>query len=59
MTQNMFSPGKNLIQTANIWLSCTEYVVLVGLLWWISLIHKKGLKPAKISASGEKVKFEI
>ena len=51
-------PGEKLIQTANIpldiWLSCTEYVISVGLLWWISLVHKRVLKTAKISASVEK-----
>ena len=27
---------EKLIQTAIIWLSCTTYVISVGLLWWIS-----------------------
>ena len=26
------APGEKLIQTANIWLSCTEYVISAGLL---------------------------
>ena len=47
-------PGEKLIQTANIWLSCTNYVISAGLLWWISLVHRRGLKTAKISASVEK-----
>ena len=29
---NLFMPGEKLIQTANIWLSCTEYVISAGLL---------------------------
>ena len=52
-------PGEKLIQTANIWLSCTNYVISAGLLWWVSLVHRRGLKTAKISASVEKVKIEI
>ena len=40
---NLFMPGEKLIQTANIWLFCTEYVISAGLLWWISLVHRKGL----------------
>ena len=47
-------PGEKLIQTANIWLSCTNYVISAGLLWWISLVHRRGLKTAKTSASVEK-----
>ena len=31
-------PGEKLIQTANIWLSCTNCVISEGLLWWISLV---------------------
>ena len=46
--------GKNLIQTANMWLPCTEYVISAGLLLWISLEHLRGLQTAKISASVEK-----
>ena len=49
-------PGEKLIQTANIWLSYTNYVISAGLLWWISLVHMRGLKTAKISA---RVKIEI
>ena len=52
-------PGEKLIQTANIWLSCTKYAISAGLLWWISLEHRRGLYTAKISASVEKVKIEI
>ena len=47
-------PSKKINQTANIWLSCTNYVISAGLLWWISLVHRRGLKTAKISASVEK-----
>ena len=47
-------PGEKLIQTANIWLSCTKYAISAGLLWWISLVHRRGLLTAKISASVEK-----
>ena len=47
-------PGEKLIQTANIWLSCTNYVISEGLLCWISLVHRRGLKTAEISASVEK-----
>ena len=43
----LFMPGKKLIQTANIWLSCTECVISSGLLWWMSLVHR-GLLTAKI-----------
>ena len=51
---NYFMPSEKLIQTANIQLSCTDYVISAGLLWWISLVHRKGLYTAKISASEEK-----
>ena len=51
---NLFMPGEKLIQTANSWLSCTEYVIFAGLLWWIGLVHRKGRLTAKISASVEK-----
>ena len=47
-------PGEKLIQTANIWLSCTKYDISAGLLWWICLVHRRGLLNAKISASVEK-----
>ena len=47
-------PGEKLIQTVNIWLSCTKYVISAGLLWWISLVHRRGLSSANISASVEK-----
>ena len=47
-------PGEKLIQSANIWLSCTNYVISAGLLWWISLVHRRGLQTAKILASVEK-----
>ena len=47
-------PGEKLIQTANIWLSCTNYVISAGLLWWIGLVQRRGLKTVKISASVEK-----
>ena len=47
-------PGEKLIQTANIWLSCTNYDISAGLLWWIRLVHWRGLKSAKISANVEK-----
>ena len=47
-------PGEKLIQTANIWLSCTNYDISSGLLWWISLVHWRGLQTAKILASVEK-----
>ena len=46
----IFMPGEKLIQTANIWLSCTKYVISAGLLWWISLVHRRGLKTVKILA---------
>ena len=36
-------PGEKLIQTANIWLSRTDYVFSEGLLWWISLVHRMSL----------------
>ena len=52
-------PGEKLIQTANTWLSCTKYAISAGLLWLISLVHRRGLYTAKISASVEKVKIEI
>ena len=52
-------PGEKLIQAVNIWLSCTKYVISAGLLWWISLVHRRGLSTAKISASVEKMKIEI
>ena len=55
-------PGEKLIQTGNIWLSCTEYVISAGLLWWISLVHRRGLYTAKISASVKKkwnLEYEI
>ena len=47
-------PSEKLIQNANIWLYCTNYVISAGLLWWVSLVHRRGLKTAKISASVEK-----
>ena len=47
-------PGEKLIQTANIWISCTNCVISAGLLWWISLVHRRGHKTAKITASVEK-----
>ena len=47
-------PGEKLIQATYIWLFCTKYVISAGLLWWISLLHRRGLKTAKISASVEK-----
>ena len=47
-------PGEKLIQSANIWLSCTNYAISAGLLWWIILVHRRGLQTAKISASVEK-----
>ena len=47
-------PGEKLIQTANIWLSCTKYVIFAGLLWWISSVHRRVLSTAKIEASVEK-----
>ena len=40
-------PQEKLIQTANIWLSCTECVISAGLLWWISLVHKRAVKLKK------------
>ena len=36
---NWFMPSEKLIPTANIWLSCTNYVISAGLLWWIGNIH--------------------
>ena len=47
-------PGEKLIQSANIWLSCTNYAISAGLLWWISLVHRRSLQTAKISARVEK-----
>ena len=47
-------PGGKLIQTANIWLSFVEFVISVGMLWWISSVHRGEIKTAKISASVEK-----
>ena len=47
-------PGEKLIQTANIWLSCTKYFISAGLLWWISSVHRWGLWTVKISASVKK-----
>ena len=47
-------PGEKLIKTANIWLSCTNYVISAGLLWWIILVHMRGLETPKISAIVEK-----
>ena len=38
---NLFMPGEKFIQTSNIWLSCTEYVISAGLLWWISLVYRR------------------
>ena len=35
--------GEKLIQTANIWLSCTNYVIAAGLLWWISFMNIGGV----------------
>ena len=46
-------PGKKLIQTANIWLSCIYYDISAGLLWWISLVHMRGTV-SKLSESVEK-----
>ena len=47
-------PAEKLTQMANIWLSCTEYVISAGLLWWISLVQMRGFYCAKISASAGK-----
>ena len=46
---------KKLIQTANIWLSCTKYVISAGLLYWISLVYIGGVsKLQNISKCGKK-----
>ena len=42
-------PGEKLIQAAKIWLFCTKYDISAGLLWWITLVHRRGLFTAKIS----------
>ena len=51
-------PGEKLIQTANIWLSCTKYVISAGLLWWISLVYRRVSKLQKYQQVRKKVKFE-
>ena len=39
----------------HIWLTCTKYDFSAGLLWWISLVHRRGLSTAKnISKRGKK-----
>ena len=53
-------PGEKLIQTANIWLSCTKYIISAGLLWWISLVHiGRVSKLQKYQQVLKKVKIEI
>ena len=32
-------PSKKLIQTTNVWLSCTEYVISTGMLWGVPSKH--------------------
>ena len=54
--------GKKLIQSANIWLPCTNYVFSAGLLWYISKGIAGVSKYAKIWTSVEKkwnFKYEI
>ena len=52
-------PGEKLIQTANIWLSCTNYVISAGLLWWISSVYIGGVsKLQKYQKVWKKVKIE-
>ena len=53
-------PGEKLIQTANIWLSCTNYAISAGLFWWISLVLIEGVsKLQKYQQVWKKVKIEI
>ena len=54
-------PGKELIQAAHIWLSCTEYVISAWLLWWISLVHRRGLQLQWYQQCGKSdyLKYEI
>ena len=52
-------PGKKLIQTANIWLSWTNYVISAGVLWCISLVHRRVSKLQKYQQVWKKVKIEI
>ena len=52
-------PGEKLIQIANIWLSCTNYVISAGLLWWISSAHRRVSKLQKYQQVWKKVKIEI
>ena len=53
-------PGEKLIQTANIGLSCTNYVISAGLHWWISSVHiERVSKLQKYQQVWKKVKIEI
>ena len=52
-------PGEKLIRTANIWLSCTNYVISAGLLWWISPVQTRGPKLQKYQQVWKEVKIEI
>ena len=56
-------PGEKLIQSANIWLSCTNYVISAELLWWIRLISTQegSLNCKNISKCGKrwKLKYRI
>ena len=52
---NQFMPGEKLIETANIWLSCCEYIISARQLWWICLSTLEGVsKYAKTSQSVKK-----
>ena len=52
-------PGEKLIQSANIWLFCTNYVISEGLLWWIKFSTQKGSQNCKnISKGGKKWKLK-
>ena len=51
-------PGEKLIQTANIWLSCTKYAISAELLWWVSLVHGGVSKLQKYQQVWKKWKFK-